>query len=92
MHSLRALASPSGQFGLNVFFILLPRPNSLHFLEKGGKGDLEGQRLEVTQQIAFPEQASEHEQAPGFAGPFSSFLATRYKLIYLVRKTWFIAI
>lgn len=50
-----------------------------------------GQRLEVTQKTAFLERASGHEQAPGFAELFS-FLATRYKLIYLVRKTWFIAI
>lgn len=67
----------------------------MQFLETGGEGDLGGgrggQRLEVTQKTAFPERASGHEQAPGFAELFS-FLATRYKLIYLVRKTWFIAI
>lgn len=78
---------------LSVFFILFLRLSSWRRgMRETRVGGGRGHRLEVTQQTNFSEQESGHEQAPGFAEPFSSFLATRYKLIYLVRKTWFIAI
>lgn len=85
------VASSSRQLGWGGLDFLFPRLNPLHVLGEGLRETPGSRATGHSKHASLDEPVGRGERGISEPRPFL-FLATRYKLIYLVRKTWFIAI